>query len=72
MMVMGPRMAIRKLGVVTGFKSFCFSRRTHIISNSGQWVRTFSGPCRHVVTCIIRYQLSGCINGRLYNFLVYM
>ena len=34
---------IQKLDTVTGFKPFYLSRRTQIISSSGQWVSIFSG-----------------------------
>lgn len=43
-MVMVMLAVIQKLDTVTGFKPFYLSRRTQIISSSGQqWVSIFSG-----------------------------
>ena len=42
-MVMVKMVVIQKLAIVTGFKPFYLSRRTQIISSSGQWVSIFSG-----------------------------
>lgn len=42
-MVMVMMAVIQKLDTVTGFKPFYLSRRTQIISSSGQWLSIFSG-----------------------------